>query len=92
MGRLSPEKGHMYLIEAFSRVKARSIISKLFILGDGPLKPHLEKFCVNLGVKEDVIEIILNLKSLKPDAFKLSAKPVLAGSLRRPPLKCSKPR
>ncbi|MFX1375554.1 MAG: glycosyltransferase [Promethearchaeota archaeon] len=43
VGRLSGEKGHKYLIEAFAKVKKEIPNSKLFILGEGPLKPQLER-------------------------------------------------
>ena len=55
MGRLSPEKGHKYLIKAFSNVKSEFSNSKLFLLGEGPLKTDLEKLSDTLGLKEDVI-------------------------------------
>jgi glycosyltransferase involved in cell wall biosynthesis len=42
IGRLSSEKGHKYLIEAFSKVYKIIPNSKLIIIGEGPLRPQLE--------------------------------------------------
>jgi len=53
IGRLSPEKGHKYLIEAIAKVKQNGI--KLLIVGGGPLTDSLAKLCNELGLSETVI-------------------------------------
>lgn len=50
VGRLSPEKNHARLIEAFAQVHERKPGSRLVIVGDGPLKSDLEKQAKNLGL------------------------------------------
>lgn len=42
VARLSEEKGHCYLIEAFAKVRAEMPNARLMIIGDGPLKAELE--------------------------------------------------
>ncbi|EAQ31904.1 glycosyltransferase family 4 protein [Idiomarina baltica] len=48
IGRLVPEKGHKYLLRAFSKLSATGW--KLIILGDGPLKESLFKEARDLGL------------------------------------------
>ena len=43
VGRLSGEKGHKYLIEAFTKVLKEIPNSKLFIIGEGKTRPQIEK-------------------------------------------------
>lgn len=54
MGRLSAEKGHNFLIEAYSQVKIAIPESKLIILGDGPLRTQLKKKIKSLNLENDV--------------------------------------
>jgi glycosyltransferase involved in cell wall biosynthesis len=42
VGRLSPEKGHLGLLEVIFRLRARGIYSRLSLVGDGPLRPAIE--------------------------------------------------
>ena len=54
-GRLSPEKGHLYLIEAFARIRQATRRSvELHIVGDGPQRSALELTCDRLGVADHV--------------------------------------
>lgn len=53
MGRLVPEKGQKYLIEAFSRLDTKDWT--LVILGEGPLREELEKLIIQLGLINSVI-------------------------------------
>lgn len=59
IGRLSPEKGHSYLIKAVAQ--ARSVGAerglKLLIAGDGPLKAELSAEIERLGLR-DVVRLI----------------------------------
>ncbi|MEX0596397.1 MAG: glycosyltransferase, partial [Candidatus Paceibacterota bacterium] len=52
MGRMVPEKGQKYLLEAFSLIKNHDW--KLVILGDGPLSKKLEKQIQELRISENV--------------------------------------
>jgi CDP-glycerol glycerophosphotransferase len=54
LGRLSPEKGHKKLIEAFVTVVECSKNSKLMILGQGPLKDFLTKRITELHLENNV--------------------------------------
>lgn len=55
IGRLSPEKDHAKLIEAFSRVIATNADVKLVILGAGPLRNYLEELITSLGVGRNIL-------------------------------------
>ena len=52
-GRLVPEKDFDTLLRAFALVRARQP-ARLLILGEGPLRPALERTARGLGVEEDV--------------------------------------
>ncbi|WP_191270340.1 CDP-glycerol glycerophosphotransferase family protein [Neobacillus kokaensis] len=54
MGRLSPEKGQDNLIQAFARLHKDNENTKLYILGEGPLRPELENLISELGVEDSV--------------------------------------
>jgi glycosyltransferase involved in cell wall biosynthesis len=53
LGRLSKEKGHKFLIEAFSRLSHKDWT--LHIIGDGPERSILEKLTNNLFISDRVI-------------------------------------
>lgn len=53
MGRLTKQKGQWHLIRAFSNVRERKQC-KLVILGNGELKPYLEKLVRDLDLTNDV--------------------------------------
>jgi len=55
IARLSPEKGHLYCLEAFKMAKDRFAKTKLLIVGDGILKPHIQAKINELDLGEDVI-------------------------------------
>jgi glycosyltransferase involved in cell wall biosynthesis len=61
MGRLIPIKGHEYLINAFAKLKKEYPKTKLFILGEGPLKKSLVKLANKKNLDEDIF--FLGLKS-----------------------------
>jgi glycosyltransferase involved in cell wall biosynthesis len=56
VGRLSPFKGHKFLIEALSKVKTSipDFNIKLVLLGDGPEKSNLKDLVNNLGLGQCV--------------------------------------
>lgn len=53
-GRLSPEKNHSRLIQAFSIVHERIPTTRLVIAGEGPLRDQLENEIVSHGLTESV--------------------------------------
>ena len=53
VGRLSPEKGHKYLIKAFSMLKNNDW--KLVLIGDGSERKSLEKLVSDLSLNDKVI-------------------------------------
>jgi sugar transferase (PEP-CTERM/EpsH1 system associated) len=55
VARLSPEKDHFTLIEAFSRVAARRSESRLVVAGDGELMSALRERCAALGIERSVL-------------------------------------
>jgi glycosyltransferase involved in cell wall biosynthesis len=55
VGRLSPEKGHIYLIKAAKKIIFELSDTKFLIVGDGPLKEKLESEAKNLGLGSSVI-------------------------------------
>ncbi|MBU8737929.1 glycosyltransferase [Bacillus licheniformis] len=55
IGRLSPEKGQEKLINSFAQLHKEFPNSKLYIVGDGPLKKQLTLQAETLGLKNDII-------------------------------------
>lgn len=56
IGRLSKEKGHSYLFRALSQLRGeRSTPWKLLVVGDGPLRTHLEQRAMEAGLRDQVI-------------------------------------
>lgn len=55
VGRLSEEKGHRYLLEAFSKIAADYPDTRLLIVGDGELRKELENLSAALAISEKVI-------------------------------------
>jgi glycosyltransferase involved in cell wall biosynthesis len=53
IGRLSPEKGHLVLLDAVAKLKNEPAF-QITVVGDGPLRPLLEKRIVELGLAERV--------------------------------------
>jgi CDP-glycerol glycerophosphotransferase len=54
MGRLSPEKDHAKLIDAFARIHASRPDARLLILGEGPLRSALQAQATRLGLGDAV--------------------------------------
>ena len=42
VGRLSPEKGHLGLVQAFEKLRARGVDAELILVGDGPERAQIE--------------------------------------------------
>lgn len=55
LGRLSPEKGHEFLVRAFAAVLREFPRAILVVVGQGDERDRLERLAVELGVKEDVV-------------------------------------
>jgi glycosyltransferase involved in cell wall biosynthesis len=54
VGRLSEEKGHMCLVNAFARLPKTGASSRLVLAGDGPLRAVIEGRCRELGIADRV--------------------------------------
>jgi glycosyltransferase involved in cell wall biosynthesis len=66
VGRLEPEKRFDLLLQAFAQVRSRRPASRLFIVGEGEEKAHLEEainrlgladFCRLLGHRSDIVDL-----------------------------------
>ncbi|MGH8581623.1 MAG: glycosyltransferase [Gammaproteobacteria bacterium] len=55
IGRLSPEKGQRYAIEAFSMAAKDHPRARLVLIGDGPDRAGLQQLSASLGVAEKII-------------------------------------
>lgn len=54
MGRLSPEKGFDNLIKSFEEIVKNNPTTKLYILGDGPLRNQLNNLIISLNLTENI--------------------------------------
>ena len=52
--RLTEQKGHKWLLRAFRSVVDQLPEASLLLLGDGPLREHLEDTVINLGISKHV--------------------------------------
>jgi glycosyltransferase involved in cell wall biosynthesis len=68
IGRLSPIKGHADLLQAMPRVLSRRTRTRLFLVGDGPLRPALEALAERLGIRGHVV-----FTGLRDDVPRLAA-------------------
>lgn len=55
MGRLSPEKNQATLIRAFSKVLKSFPNSRLYLLGEGPLKSELDFLIKKIGLSDNIL-------------------------------------
>lgn len=55
MGRLTTQKGQGNLLRSFAQVVKTHPDAKLYLLGDGPLKPQLETLAQELGIAQQVV-------------------------------------
>lgn len=54
VGRLAPEKGQRFLLEAFWQARARCPVLRLWLVGDGPDRGALESFAREKGLADSV--------------------------------------
>jgi len=54
VGRLSPEKGHAYLLEAAAKLNGSAPGFVLVLIGDGPEKENLSNLCSSLKISDRV--------------------------------------
>jgi glycosyltransferase involved in cell wall biosynthesis len=55
VGRLSPEKGHTVFLDAAAKIVSVIPNVKFVIVGDGPMRPELERMATTLGLNEQVL-------------------------------------
>jgi glycosyltransferase involved in cell wall biosynthesis len=55
VARLSEEKGHHYLVDAFADVVRQQPHARLMVIGDGPLLPQVREQVNSLGLSREVI-------------------------------------
>jgi glycosyltransferase involved in cell wall biosynthesis len=51
VGRLSPEKGQLLLVEAASRLRAEGVAAEIVLVGDGPSRRDVERRTRELGLE-----------------------------------------
>jgi glycosyltransferase involved in cell wall biosynthesis len=54
IGDLVPNNGHLHLIEALKILNGRGFDARLFIVGEGPQRPQLERLALSLGMLDCV--------------------------------------
>ena len=55
VGRLTPVKGHVYLLKAMQTLVSKNKDVRLVIVGDGPLRNQLENLAVELQIEKNVL-------------------------------------
>lgn len=55
IGRFSPEKNHVFLLDVFKEILDKKSNSILFLIGDGPLKKDIENRCKKLKIEDKVV-------------------------------------
>ncbi len=71
VGRLTSQKNHKLLIDAFYRVQLKYTDYILKIYGDGELKKELIKYCKKLGINNKV-KFMGNVENVKNEIYKSS--------------------
>ncbi len=97
VGRLSPEKGHVVLVEAVASLLRRGVALELTIVGDGPSRPDVERAVRRHGLEgavrlvgwrssEDVKALVLESRALVVPSFSEGIPVAImeAFALRRP--------
>jgi colanic acid/amylovoran biosynthesis glycosyltransferase len=54
VGNLVPRKGHLVLIDAVSALTSSGVALELVVIGDGPMRPEIEKSVARLGLQRSV--------------------------------------
>ena len=54
VGSFTPEKNHLWLIDAFSRLRELRPSAHLLFVGDGPLRPRVESAARDKGLQDEV--------------------------------------
>jgi glycosyltransferase involved in cell wall biosynthesis len=54
VGRITKQKGHIYLLESVAQLKKKIPCIRLLIIGVGELKNQMEQYANNLGIAENV--------------------------------------
>ncbi|MCL2645696.1 MAG: glycosyltransferase [Phycisphaerales bacterium] len=54
VARLSPEKGHLVLMDAARRLAEEGLTFELVLVGDGPMRPQIETFIQHCGLEKCV--------------------------------------
>jgi glycosyltransferase involved in cell wall biosynthesis len=68
VGRLSQEKGHVGLIEAFAKLVGRGVDARLVLIGGGPEEPRIRRAVEALGLEGQVA-----LRGAQPESEVLEA-------------------
>ncbi len=55
VGRFSKEKNHKFIVEVFSKLIQIIPSAKLLLIGEGGLKPEIEKLVIEKGLSDKVI-------------------------------------
>lgn len=69
VGSLTRQKGHWHLIRAFAEVKKELPGVKLLILGEGSLRPYLERLALDSGLEKDLF-----MPGFKENPFKFISR------------------
>ena len=69
VGRLSPEKNHKRLVDAFSRVHRKYPHARLVIVGDGPLREEISLMVEHLGLQS-----VVTLTGLQPNPWAIMSR------------------
>lgn len=55
VGRLSPEKGHLGLLDAFAGLRSHGVIAQLVLVGDGPERAAIKQHAATLQLGDTVL-------------------------------------
>lgn len=66
VGRMAPQKNHLFLIDIFAEIRKREPRAHLLLIGDGPLRPAIEQRVQKHGLGNSV-----TFAGLRPDVPRL---------------------
>lgn len=55
VGRFTPEKNHEFILNVFQSVLKKNGLGQLILVGDGPLRNHIQQTAKNMGIVDRVI-------------------------------------